>query len=149
MAALSPQQFEADIKPRSILYFPEPFLNTTEPHYFICIGQTSERRIITSCCTSQFNTIKNLIERRKYPPTTLVYIPSHNSDNPFKKDTYVNCNEFFGYELSELWDLYLHNQLSFHGELPLDSFEQILIGMKDSDQIVEEIKDCLPNIDDL
>jgi hypothetical protein len=149
MAALSPDQFEANIKPRAILYFPEPELKTHEPHYFICIGQTTESRIITSCCTSQFNTVKNLIERWGYPPTTLVYIPTQDNENPFKKDTYINCNEFFGYQLSELWDLYLHNKLSFHGELPLDSFEQILIGMKDSDQIDEEIKDCLPNIDDL
>jgi hypothetical protein len=149
MAVLSPHQFEADIKPQAILYFPEPVLNTTEPHYFICIAKTEEGEIITSCCTSQFNTVRNLIEKWGYPPSTLVYIPNSDSDNPFKKDTYINCNEFFGYKLSELWDLYLHNQLSFHGELPLYSFEQILIGMRESDQIVEEIKDCLPNIDDL
>ena len=149
MPVLSPQQFQADIKARAILYFSEPVLNTPIPHYFVCVGQSVDGELLFSCCTSQFETVRGLIERRRYLETTLVYMSPADTDNPFTSETYVNCNEYFAYSIQHLWNLYLHGQLSFYGELPLHSFEQILIGFRDSNQIEEEIKDALPNIDDL
>lgn len=146
--ALSWEQFQATVKARAILNFPEPILKTPDPHYFICIGLSPDNELVLSCCTSQFETVKNLVERNRYPASTLVYIPKTHADNPFKKDTYINCNEYFQYTMGELWAMYNKGQLSFHGELPLDSFDQILTGFRDSDQIEDELKDTLPTIDD-
>jgi hypothetical protein len=147
--ALSRPQFEAIVKPKRILRFAIPELNIPIPHYFICVGQLPEGKFALSCCTSQFNTVRQLIERNRFPESTLVWIRATDADNPFHLDTYVNCNEYFGYEIDELWNMYSWQRLTVHDELPLHSFEQILIGLKDSDQIVEELKENLPSIDDL
>lgn len=150
MAALTPQQFAADIKPRAILYFSDPeALNTPSRHYFICISPSPEGHLVFSCCTSQFATVKGMIEHNAYENATLAFIKASDPDNPFDKDTYVNCNEYFVYSLRNLWSKYLSGDLSFKSELPLDSFEQILIGLGKSDQIEEEVKELLPNISDL
>jgi hypothetical protein len=69
--------------------------------------------------------------------------------NPFSKDTYVNCNEYFPFSIDELWTLYSSGQLTIIKDLlPIDSFEQILIGFNKSPIIEEEFKDSLPKIDD-
>ena len=149
MAILSPEQFSANIKPRSIIYFSDrSALNTSNPHYFICIGSNSDGELIFSCCTSQFNTVSLLIERKRFSNTTLVFISKDDDENPFTLDTYVNCNEYFPYLLSELWDMYNRGKLTLHGELPLDSFDQILTGFRNSTQIEQDLKETLPTIDD-
>jgi hypothetical protein len=76
-------------------------------------------------------------------------MPETDPDNPFNKKRYINCNEYFAYLLSELWNLYVRGTLTLHGELPLHSFEQILIGFADSNQIEEDLKSNLPTIDDV
>lgn len=150
MAALTDQQFRANIKPRTVLYFPdEAILKTPNSHYFICLGKNSDGHLMFSCCTSQFDTVRQLVERNRWPQSTLVYIPGNDTENPFRTDTYVNCNEFFEYSLNELWSMYLDGILSFKGDLPLHSFEQILIGLSDSPQIEDIIKEELPTIDDV
>ena len=94
--------------------------------------------------------MKRLIERNRFPHETLVYISDSDTDNPFKKDTYINCNEWFPYNFDELWDMYCIGVLRIEpGLLPLHSFEQILIGLNASPRIEDELKDSLPNIDDL
>lgn len=149
MAALSPEQFTSAIKPRAILYFSDQIaLKTPNPHYFICVGSNYDNELIFSCCTSQFNSVLTLIERKRFPSSTLVYISKDDNENPFTKNTYVNCNEYFPYFLSELWQLYVRGILSFHGELPLNSFGQILTRFMDSTQIEQELKEGLPTIDD-
>lgn len=142
-------QFEAAVLSRTILYFPCLELNTHVPHYFICINNHPVDIVNLSCCTSQFDTVKQLIERRKFPNETLVYLPESDSSNPFTKDTFVNCNEYFPFSLDELWQMYIERKLSIENNLlPIDSFEQILIGFNKSPVIEEEFKDALPSIDD-
>lgn len=145
--ALSRPQFEALVKPRRILRFSVPRLNLGL-HFFVCVGQFPNGEFVFSCCTSQFNTVEQLIQRNRFPESTLVWMRATDTGNPFRLDTYVNCNEYFAYYMDALWDMYFWNQLTEHEELPLHSFEQILIGFRDSDQIEEELKDNLPSIDD-
>ncbi len=145
--ALSRPQFEALVKPRRILRFAIPELNIGL-HFFVCVGQSPDGRWLFSCCTSQFDTVRKLIEKNRFPESTLVWMEAIDPDNPFHMDTYVNCNEYFGYQMDELWTMYGWGQLTKHDELPLHSFEQILIGFRDSNQIEEELKDNLPDIDD-
>lgn len=66
----------------------------------------------------------------------------------FKKDTYVNCNEYFPYTVDELWDLYCEGVLTIKGKLPDYSLQQLIIGFLDSEMIEDEIKGTLPNPDD-
>jgi hypothetical protein len=147
---LTRAEFETEITSRKILYFSCDVLNTREPHYFICICIHPFGEINFSCCTSQFETVKRLIERHRYPPSTLVYISPADTDNPFDRDTYVNCNEYFTYDIEELWQMYTNGEIirMFDNPLPLHSFEQIVIGFRDSEMIEEDFKDALPGIDD-
>jgi len=144
---LTKLEFEAEIKSRKIFYFPCEELKTPIPHYFICICIYPIGTANLSCCTSQFDTVKRLIERRRFPNETLVYIPDSDSDNPFHRDTYINCNEYFPFLIEELWDMYQHGILEIRSELPLHSFEQILIGFNTSPMIEDELKDSLPDLD--
>jgi hypothetical protein len=147
---LNKSEFEAELICRKIFYFSCPELNTPVPHYFICICNHPIDIVNLSCCTSQFDTVRRLIERGRFPSETLIYIPATDADNPFHKDTYVNCNEYFPYTIEELWILYYSNQLQIIPQLlPIHSFEQILIGFNASPQIEDEIKDALPSMDDL
>jgi hypothetical protein len=150
MPAKNRVQFEAALLSRKVLYFACSELNTEEPHYFICLCSHPVNTVNLSCCTSQFATVKRLIERNKFPSETLVYIPKTDTDNPFKKDTYINCNEWFPYSIDELWSMYYNVVLTIIPDLlPLHSFEQILIGLLASPQIEDELKESLPDIDDL
>jgi hypothetical protein len=147
--SLSSDQFAASIKARAILRFPDNLsLGTSAPHFFICICENPDNGMAFSCCTSQVNTVNALIAKHGWPESTFVYIPETDAENPFNKDTYINCNEYFTYFLPELWQWYLHGNLTLHGELPLQSFEQILNGFQESDQIEEVLKEKLPSIDD-
>ncbi|MDZ4794563.1 MAG: hypothetical protein SGI83_09820 [Bacteroidota bacterium] len=143
--ALSKEQFEAILTHRSIFYFVYPPLNTPDPHYFVCVGQLPSGEYAFSCCTSQFNTVRKFVEIRRLPNTTLVFMPPA-VDNPFDRDTYVNCNEYFGFHKADLWEMYNLGSLTEHGEFPLESYEQIVIGFKDSTIIDEELKDNLPEV---
>lgn len=144
--SLNKIEFTAELVYRKILKFPCPELNTDIPHYFICVCNHPIDIVNLSCCTSQFDTVKKLIERNRLPSETLVYISEKESDNPFSKETFVNCNEYFPYTIDELWDLYESGELEIIPSLlPIHSFEQILIGFNISPQIEEEIKESLPN----
>jgi hypothetical protein len=58
-------------------------LNIDIPHHFICVKRTENDILVLACCTAQFNTISN------------------NNDHPFKKETYINCNDCFIYTVRE------------------------------------------------
>lgn len=141
-------EFENCLTGRKILYFQCDELNSPHPHYFVCIFVDAMRVAHMSCCTSQFETVRRLIERNRYPETTLVYISEQDSDNPFSKPTYINCNEYFQFSIDELWDWYQHRDLTVKEQLlPMHSFEQIILGFHASNVIEEEIKEQLPDLD--
>jgi hypothetical protein len=143
-------EFELCLRSGRIFYFGCAELNSSYPHFFICIFVDPSHIVHMSCCTSQFETVQRLIERRRYPEAKLIYISDADADNPFDKPTYINCNEYFQFSIDELWEWYLADDLTVIKELlPLHSFEQILLGFQASNVIEEEIKDQLPSLDSL
>lgn len=148
---LSRSDFENTLKIRKILKFPcEEELKTPISHFFIYICCTASGDIVLSCCTSQFETVRKLIERNRFPNETLVHIPYGDVDNPFNRDTYVNCNEWFAYTVEELWTMYQNGELEvIELILPIHSFEQIVLGFKASPTIEEFVKEVLPDPNEL
>src|SRR4051794_22325400 len=109
---LARSDFNFILVPGQILRFACKELRTDIPHYFICVCRDLNGNLILSCCTSQFGTLTKLIQKGKYPNETLVLIPGSDQSNPFTQDTYENCNKYFRFTISELWDLYLKGALT-------------------------------------
>ena len=137
-------QFEAEIRTGKVFYFSCPELNTNIPHYFVCVVRQPDDIIVLSCCTSQFETVKRLIEMRRFPYETLIFMSAGDPQNPFIYDTYINCNEYFPYSVQEFWEMYQDGEIQIIGEIPDDSIEQILIGFRSSPVIEQELKLLLP-----
>lgn len=138
--------FLSGISERKIYYFSTVKINSLQPHYFICIKRMNNDLLIMSCCTSQFETINRFITSRKLPKESLVWIePDPQSvDNPFTKDTYVNCNSYLTYTLDEFKSMYESGTISYSGELSEDHYIQLLIGIHSSPLVDNETKETLP-----
>ncbi len=139
--------FISAIEDQKIYYFSSSKLNVTDPHYFICIKRTVNDILILSCCTSQFETVQNYVTTKKLPYETLVWINPDSSDlnNPFTKDTYINCNQFFTYTVEEFRNMYDSEQVSYSGILSDNHYVQILTGIHSSPLIDEETKEIIPS----
>lgn len=144
------QLFADGIAKKGIYLFSSTHLNTDIPHYFICIVRTDGDLLYMTCCTSQFETVRRFVETRpNIPETTLVWISPKNNENPFTKDTYVNCNSVFVYSVEDLTQMYLNEEITYKGEISDIHYEQLLIGVNASPLVDEEIKEFIPNsIDD-
>jgi hypothetical protein len=143
--------FLSAIDDKKIYYFSTTRINTEEPHHFICIKRTTEDILIMSCCTSQFNTVRRFIETRSLPMESLVWISpdSTSIENPFTKDTYVNCNSCFTYTIDEFKSMYDNDAISYSGKVSDSHYEQILIGIHSSPLVDNETKEIIPNPDSL
>ena len=99
-----------------------------------------------SCCTSQFDTVRRFVETRSLPMESLVWIsPDESSvDNPFSKDTYVNCNSCFTYTIEEFRTMYDAETVSYSGKVSDSHYEQILIGIHSSPLVDNETKEIIP-----
>jgi hypothetical protein len=86
-----------------------------------------------------------LVDRKRFPHETIVFMAASDNQNPFKKDTFVNCNEYISYAIEELWDMYRNKELTIEGDVPHDSYHQLIIGFHTSRVIEREIKDQLPD----
>lgn len=138
--------FLSSIDDRKIYYFSTDKINTEEPHHFICIKRTPDDILIMSCCTSQFDTVRRFVETRSLPMESLVWISpdSTSPDNPFTKDTYVNCNSCFTYTIDEFKKMYSDDSVSYSGKISDSHYEQILIGIHSSPLVDDETKDIIP-----
>ena len=132
---LPTELFISSIDDRKIYYFSTNKISTGEPHHFICIKRTSADILIMSCCTSQFDTVRRFVETRSLPMESLVWISpdSTSPDNPFTKDTYVNCNNCFTYTIDEFKAMYSNDSVSYSGKISDSHYEQILIGIQKSE----------------
>jgi len=139
--------FLQGIQEKKVYYFSNKNINTYTPHYYICLKRTDDDLLILSCCTSQFETVKRFIELSDLPFETLVWIKPKDGENPFIKDRYVNCNQYFSYSIDQFKQMYEQDNISFSGEISDVHFEQIIIGIKISPLIDEDIKDLLPQLD--
>ena len=136
--------FIKGITEKKVYYFSSTQINTDIPHYFICIKRTDEDVLILSCCTSQFDTVKSFVESRNLPFETLVYITPADEINPFDKQTFVNCNEYFEYSVDDFRSKYETDSISFSGAISDGHYEQILIGIHASPLIAPEVKELIP-----
>jgi hypothetical protein len=143
------EQFAKEIVPGKVLYFSCEDLGTFEPHFFVCIVRQPDDIYILSCATSKLETMRRLVERKRFPNETIVYIPSADETNPFSLDTYINCNEYFPFAINELWDLYTQGELTIRGNIAFESLHQIIIGFHSSPVVELELKDLLPDPDDM
>lgn len=137
--------FISAIQEKKIYYFSTTKIDSTKPHYFICIKKTDNDVLIMSCCTSQFKTIENYVVSRQLPYETLVWISPADSSNPFTIDTYVNCNSPIPFTLDEFRAMYVADSITSSGEISLNHYSQILIGIHASTLIEPEIKEQIPN----
>ena len=116
---------EATLKVGAIYKFEAPELITTSiPHYFIVIAIENENNFLSVCTTQLDNKIHHLT-KMGYNLNTLAYIRP-NSNNCFKEDTYINCNDYHTITKDELINkVQLKN---FHpiGRLTKSEYENIL-----------------------
>ncbi len=142
---LPEELFSDGIGERKVYYFSTPLINTGVPHYFICIRKRPDETLILTCCTSQFDTVRRFVETRQLPYETLVHISPKDDQNPFSKETYVNCNNCYISSISDFIIKYRTDAIEFSGEVSEIHYEQVLIGIHASPMIAEEIKNFLPN----
>jgi len=136
------------IKEKKLYYFSSTKIDTDIPHHYVCIKKTDNDVLILTLCTSQFDTVKRFVETRNLPYETLVYI-TPDGENELTVDTYVNCNEIHEYTIDEFRVLYESNIVGFTGEIADSHYQQILIGLHKSTLIDEDIKELLPNAEDI
>jgi hypothetical protein len=138
-------QFCAQLIHGKVFYFSCDALNTSEPHYFVLVINQLPDIHYFSCVTSQLETMRRLVDLNRYSYESIVFFSGVDTTNPFTKDCYVNCNEVFGYGVEELWYLYDEGKLSIEGDIPADSYHQVVIGFHSSPLIELELKELLPN----
>jgi hypothetical protein len=138
------ETFLAGIAERKLYYFSNKKLNTEIEHHYICIKKTDNDVLILSCCTSQFDTIRNFVESRNLPNSTLVWISPVDGDNMLTKDTYVDCNNVHLSSIEEFKTMYDADSITFTGEISESHYVQILIGLHDSPLIDNATKKLIP-----
>lgn len=137
------------IKEKEVFLFSSDKIKSQDPHNFICIKCT-DKTFFFACCTSQFETVKSIIEKRKLSEKTLVYIPGKDKypQSLFKKDTFINCNQPFPHTHEEILKAIKSGLFKFVGVLPDEYYLQILIGLHESDMVDDCVKEILPKPED-
>jgi hypothetical protein len=136
--------FKKGIAEKKVYYFSSSKLNVQAPHYYICIKRTDDDILIATVCTSQFETVKNMVERQKLPMETLVRIKPEPGVNPFDKDTYIYCNNTFTFTIEEFEGMYEDNRITLSGEISDLHYNDILVGLHASPLIARDIKASIP-----
>lgn len=129
--------FLQTIKPKAIFKFKNDEFDDKTGHYHICIEIDEDEMVTLMLCTKQFENIKRQLQIRKLPNETLVWIKS-NSELPFTKETFVDCNKYYSKSKSWLFDLYQKGELEGLWVLHDDAYQQILEGMIES-PIIENV----------
>lgn len=143
------EDFAKFIAEKKIYFFSCKKLGINNPHYFICLKRNNQDLLLLSCCTSQFETVRKYIEYNKLPESTLVSISNRYEDNPFNRETYINCNDVKILHVDDLKELYASQELTFQGNINDFQYKQIITGIIDSPVVEEDIKEELPNISDI
>jgi len=131
------------IEEGKMYYFSSTKLNTSEPHHFICIKR-SDQVLLFSCCTSKFESMTKFVQARKLREETIVTVPSATDGTKLTKHTYINCNEDpIEIALPDFIERLKNNSVKSTGTLPPEYMEKILIGIRASDMIDEEMKEFI------
>ena len=130
------------IKEGNVYYFASTKINSSEPHYYVCIKKTDNDILIMSCCTSKYDTSYKYIQRNNLPLETLVYLdPQKNSFLSTK--TYINCNSYIDFTIDDFLSKYTRGEIKLKGEINKDDYHQIVNGLIISPDIEEELKETL------
>lgn len=139
-------QLLANLDAKDIFYFSSDKLKSTEPHYFICISTSDPDGLIGMvCCTSQFAKRQAFINDNNISYQTLVRIKKSN-DNGLKKESYVDCNNYFQFTKQELINKCKTNNFQMAGTLEEAYFEQLIIGLGESKLIEGNIREYATNL---
>ena len=136
--------FLQGIDEKKVYYFSSAKLNTSVPHYFICVLKGSSNTVILVCCTSDREDKRKKRIEKLGLHTTLIWIKPDIS-NGLTKDTFVDCNSFFEYSIDDFKAMYENDLLEYKGEISETHYEQIINGLLDSPTIPTEIKELLRN----
>lgn len=139
---LPSELFLDNIAEKKIYLFSSSQISSNVPHYFIVVIKT-EHDFILVCCTSQFQKRTAFIEKAGLPSSTLVWIQP-NAENELKKDTFIDCNSTIVHSIQDFKQKYEDGKLIYKGIISDASFDQIIIGLKDSPLVENSIKQLLP-----
>lgn len=135
-------------KEREVFYFATTKINSTQPHYFICIKKSPNEVLIFTCCTTQMEKREQYFKLKGYSLKSLVHI-TPSPDNGLDEDTWVDCNSYFEFTVEEINEMFQKDKIAYKGEISDIDYEQILIGLHASDEIEAYVKERFPNPDDI
>lgn len=140
--------FIEQINHKKVYYFSSSqILNSQEPHYFVCVGFDDDNFVILNCFTTKIERKKEYIETRGLDTSTLVFAKP-SKENGLTQECVVNCNDLYFHSKEEFKALYKANKITCKGELEEVYYEQIFLGIQNSDLIEEELKLKIKGIDD-
>jgi hypothetical protein len=138
MMEVSFEAFYQVIKEKSILYFSLNYQGNPDPHYYVLLD-TGTEILLFSVCTSKLDTILNFVKKRNLDYDTIVFIESE-PDNPFSKNTYINCNSPVSIPCSEFKKMYEEGKIKYKDQLTDKHFDQIINGILKSRLVERKIK---------
>lgn len=141
--------FIKGISVKEVFFFSTNKIKTLDPHYFICIKKDDSEVLLFSCCTTKGSKREDYIQKMGITLETLVYIRPGQDGNPFKYDTYVDCNKAIPFTIEEFEAMHKSGKIEYKGEINTDYYLQIILGLLKSPQIEQVIKDSLVNPDSI
>ena len=132
------ETFYQVLKEKSILYFSLNYQGNPDPHYYVLLDKGTEI-LLFSVCTSKLDTILNYVKRRNLNYDTIVFI-ENEPDNPFSKNTYINCNSPVSIPVEDFKKMFNEGKIKYKDQLDDDHFEQIINGILKSRLVERKIK---------
>lgn len=138
--------FIESVETKKVYFFSEKSKVGIPNHRHICVTKDyNGDDFIFVCTTTQEATINRFLEKQKIPSSTVVFIPKTHPC--FTADTFVNCNSTQPITRQEFMEAYNSGQIQLRGEISDDHYNQIIVGMKESRLVPDEMKEILPDID--
>lgn len=137
--------FTHGIRTKEVFYFSTDKISTNVPHYFICIKKDETEILLFSCCTTKGAKREEYIQRRGFSLKTLVRINAGADGNPFLEETFIDCNNPIPFTVREFEEMYNSNKIEYKGEIGDDHYLQIILGLLESTEVEQIVKDTLPN----
>ena len=141
--------YTSTVAEKDIFYFVTDKINSSEPHYFICIKKTNNQILLFTCCTTKGGKRESHLLKTNGSLETIVYIRPGHQGNKLTQESYVDCNNYQEFTIDEFKSICDSGKIQYKGTLSDDYYIQILIGLHKSDNISDETKDILPKPDDV
>lgn len=131
--------FASTISIGSLHYFSYDGLNTTEPHYFLCVAKEEGRICFMLVVTSQVERQMEYFESRALPFESLVPV-NPSTENQLTKESCINCRRVHEVPESKLNELNATGGIRPKGRLEENYFQQVVTGMLMSPLIERDLK---------